>query len=139
MRIEDRIEITEMIDRFFLALDDGTVGEDWVRSQYTEDVRSEAPVYTAVGHDEVLANTREAIGRFERTQHVGSNYVIDFDGDDKARVRGNAIMTHIHKDRPEAFTVGGVFDNDLVRTPEGWRVSKTAMRVIWTSGEPPRF
>lgn len=67
MRIEDRIEITEMIDRFFLALDDGTVGEDWVRSQYTEDVRSEAPVYTAVGHEAVLANTREAIGRFERT------------------------------------------------------------------------
>lgn len=52
-------------------------------------------------------------------------------------MRGNAIMTHVHKDRPEAFTVGGVFDNDLVRTPEGWRVSKTAMRVIWTSGEPP--
>ncbi|WP_282576871.1 hypothetical protein [Streptomyces lichenis] len=28
---------------------------------------------------------------------------------------------------------------ELVRTAEGWRISGSALRVVWTQGTPPRL
>jgi hypothetical protein len=58
----------------------------------------------------------------------------------------NALMTHVHHDATlqqrgadadPLFTVGGRFEAELRRTPNGWRFSRVAVRPIWTKGQPP--
>ncbi|MGW1024584.1 hypothetical protein ACWD4J_12885 [Streptomyces sp. NPDC002577] len=55
-------------------------------------------------------------------------------------------MIHVHHDATlrengtitdALFTVGGRFEADLRRTPDGWRFSRVAVRPIWTEGQPP--
>jgi hypothetical protein len=55
-------------------------------------------------------------------------------------------MTHVHHDAtvralgPDAdplFTVGGFYEADVLRTPDGWRAGRVAIRPVWTKGQPP--
>src|SRR5439155_10259174 len=116
--LADRAEITDLMDRYLLSLAERTFDESWARSMFTEDVRSETPVGNQEGREQVMAGTRVAIERFERTQHVGANYVIDLDGD-RATVRANAIMTDLNpagRAPGTRFVVGGTVDSQLART-----------------------
>jgi SnoaL-like protein len=142
----DRAEITDLIDRYLLSLDDRDFDEARARSVFTDDCEVEYPVGGRQGIAEIVDITRQGVEQFDRTQHVGSNYVIDLHGDDRATLRCNAIMTHVHRvpaGRPPGagpdplFTVGGRIKGDLVRTIDGWRFQHVAIHVIWTAGEPP--
>jgi hypothetical protein len=144
--LADRAEITDLIDRYLLSLDDRDVDEAWARSVFTDDCQVEYPVGNRQGIADIVEITRQGVEQFDRTQHVGSNYVIDLHGDDRATVRCNTIMTHVHRvpaGRPPSagpaplLTVGGRVEGDLVRTTDGWRFHHVAIRVIWATGEPP--
>ncbi|MGP3924123.1 nuclear transport factor 2 family protein [Streptomyces sp. 8N616] len=143
--LADRAEITDLADRYLLSLDAREFDEPWARSMFTDDIRAETPVGGHEGIDGMVKGVREALERFERTQHVGSNHVIRLDGD-RATVGLNAIMTHVHLDSTQAlrgrepgelFVVGGRIDGEAVRTADGWRFRRMAIRVTWTTGEPP--
>ncbi|MGP4112177.1 nuclear transport factor 2 family protein [Streptomyces sp. 4N509B] len=140
--LRDRMEIVDLMDRYLRSLDeDETYDEDWARAYVTEDVRSEVPVGEAVGWREVARQTEAALAQFERTHHVGANHVVDLDGD-RAAVRCNAVMTHLHpaalRERlGERFTVGGVVEGEVVRTAAGWRLARVAIRPVWFDGQPP--
>jgi len=138
----DRAEITALFDRFFVTLDthdEATHDDDWYRTLFTEDVRLRFPIG---GHDGVTGcadlETR-AKGNWERTHHVGANYVMDIDGD-HATLRAQVLATHVHfpsgnGPRPH-FAMGGSYDAEAVRTGDGWRFRLVALHVVWTSGEP---
>jgi hypothetical protein len=32
--------------------------------------------------------------------------------------------------------VGGWYDNELVRTPDGWRFTRVELSFVWTAGAP---
>ncbi|MEV0319834.1 nuclear transport factor 2 family protein [Streptomyces sp. NPDC050658] len=142
----DHLDIALLVSRFFRALDERKFDEGWGRAYFTDDVRTDTPVGTSEGAD-VVAHTEVAIGRFAGTQHISSDLLVDTeDGTDHATASWNALMTHVHHDstlraRGETahplFTVGGRFDTELRRTPDGWRISRMAVDVIWTTGEPP--
>jgi hypothetical protein len=69
--------------------------------------------------------------------HLGSNTVIELDGD-RATARGAQLSTHVLADGSgEVFVSAGHTESELVRTPAGWRISATALRVAWTQGTPP--
>ncbi|MBY8884993.1 nuclear transport factor 2 family protein [Streptomyces sp. PTM05] len=138
-RLLDRAEIVELIDRWFLCLDLRDVGEERARFFFTGDARSETPLGDHDGLADLVEGTRVALGRFDRTQHVGANHVVDIDGD-HAAVRWNAVMTHVHpasRGAAQPFVVGGYWEGDAVRTPEGWRFRRIAVHPVWTTGEPP--
>ncbi len=75
---------------------------------------------------------------FDRTVHLGTNAVLEIDGD-RATARGTQLSTHVLADGSEGvFLSAGHADSELVRTPEGWRIAASSLRIAWTQGTPPR-
>lgn len=149
----DHAEISMLVDHLFKALDERKFTNGWARGFLTDDVRMETPLGTFQGTEAVHA-TEEALGRYDRTQHIASGIVTDVDVDadadadaEPATASWNALMTHVHHDSTltelggsadPLFTVGGRFEAGLRRTPDGWRFNRVAVRPIWTKGQPPR-
>jgi hypothetical protein len=137
--LTDRAEITDLLDRYLRSLDEGELNEQWARSFHTEDVTAEMPVGTVSGRDALLVTVRRAMALFDRTVHLGTNPVIELDGD-RATARGAQLSTHVLADgSEEVFVSAGRTDTHLRRTPDGWRISATSLRVVWTQGTPPRL
>ncbi|MEU7023387.1 nuclear transport factor 2 family protein [Streptomyces sp. NPDC046203] len=141
--LTDRAEITDLMNRYVRSLDDGVFDEEWARAFHTEDVTAEMPIGTVRGRDALTARVRRGMALFDRTVHLGTDYVIEVDGD-RATVRGAQLSTHVLADGSESgsgnvFISAGHAENTLVRTVDGWRISASALRVVWTQGTPPRL
>lgn len=137
--LTDRAEITDLLDRYLRSLDYGMFDEEWARAFHTEDVTAEMPVGTVHGRDALLARIRRAMALFDRTVHVGTNTVIEIDGA-RATARGAQLSTHVLADGSgSVFISAGHADTELVRTDDGWRISASSLRVVWTQGSPPRL
>ncbi|MFB7213532.1 nuclear transport factor 2 family protein [Streptomyces sp. NPDC056255] len=137
--LTDRAEITDLMDRYLRSLDEGVFDEEWARAFHTEDVTAEMPIGTVHGRDALLAHIRRGMALFDRTVHLGTNAVIEVDGD-RATARGAQLSTHVLADGSGGlFISAGHADNELVRTADGWRISASALRVVWTQGSPPRL
>ncbi|MER6356136.1 nuclear transport factor 2 family protein [Streptomyces sp. NPDC001634] len=142
----DHAEISTLVHRFFLALDERRFTAGWADGFVTRDTRMETPLGTSHGADAVRA-TEEALGRYARTQHIATGIVTDADaGAERAKASWNALMTHVHHDATlnqrddvadPLFTVGGRFEAELRRGADGWRFSRVTVRPIWTKGQPP--
>ncbi|RVU18925.1 nuclear transport factor 2 family protein [Streptomyces antnestii] len=146
--LTDRAEISDLLDRYLRSLDDGVFDEEWARAFHTEDVTAEMPIGTVHGRDALLAHIRRGMALFDRTVHLGTNAVITIDGD-QATARGAQLSTHVLADGSDGsdssdgsdgvFVSAGHVDTRLVRTADGWRISASALRVVWTQGSPPRL
>ncbi len=131
----DRAELHELFNRYLRTPDEDRFDRPWLESLFTEDITVD---YTFVRHEGLEGMAAFAGGffaRFARVQHVGTNCLVDVDGD-SARVRANVIASHIpDADEPRArFTIGGTYDIDAVRTPHGWRYQTLKEHIVWTSG-----
>ncbi|MFD8251795.1 nuclear transport factor 2 family protein [Streptomyces werraensis] len=137
--LTDRAAVTDLISRYLRSLDEGVLDDEWARAFHTEDVVAEMPIGTVRGRDAVLDRVRRGMALFDRTVHLGTNDVVEIDGD-RATVRGAQLSTHVLADgSQEVFVSAGRTETELVRTDEGWRISATALRVVWTRGTPPRL
>ncbi|MFH0172645.1 nuclear transport factor 2 family protein [Streptomyces cacaoi] len=144
----DHTEISMLISRFFRALDERKFDGDWARAYLTDDVRTVTPIGAADGV-EAMAHAKEAVERYARTQHIASDVLVDVEAaSGRATASWNALMTHVHHDatlqqRGEGanplFTVGGYWEAELRREQEGWRISRTSVRAVWTTGQPPEL
>jgi hypothetical protein len=152
--LADRVEITELFDRYHATLDEGQdparFDEAWARSVFTDDVRLTFPVGSRSGIDGTVAVHRHGMGSYVRTQHVVSNLVLDFDPDGdggRAGLRANLLAAHVYLDGNGAgsdsgsaeslFVVGDYYEGEVRRTDAGWRISRLALHVVWNMGRPP--
>jgi hypothetical protein len=73
---------------------------------------------------------------FDATMHTTTNHKVNVRGDE-----ANCI-SYVHgrfiRDVPggNLFESGGWYDDVLVRTPEGWRISSRTCRMVWAAGNP---
>ncbi|MFG3103551.1 nuclear transport factor 2 family protein [Streptomyces sp. NPDC048182] len=137
--LTDRAEIADLLDRYLRSLDDGVIDDAWGRAFHTEDVTARMPVGTVQGREAVVDRVRRGMALFDRTVHLGTNAVIEVDGD-RATARGAQLSTHVLADgTPGVFVSAGHTDTELTRTADGWRISATTLTVVWTRGTPPRL
>ncbi|GEC09459.1 hypothetical protein SSP24_71140 [Streptomyces spinoverrucosus] len=137
--LTDRADISDLMSRYLHSLDEGVFDEDWARAFHTEDVTAEWPIGSVHGREALLEHVRGGMALFDRTVHMCTDAVIEVDGD-QATVRGNQLSTHVLADGSGSlFISAGQVSTELVRTAEGWRISATSLRVVWTQGTPPRL
>lgn len=74
---------------------------------------------------------------FDSTQHTMSTHVIDVDGD-RARSFCNGGWRLIRKavDPNPLWDGSGWYDDALLRTPDGWRITRRVCRITWWTGNP---
>jgi ketosteroid isomerase-like protein len=88
------------------------------------------------GTDEIVARYRRGLSRYDATHHMVTNHEIAVDGD-SAR---HSCLVHAQHMRPDAagstiFTIGGRYEDQLVRTPQGWRFKHRELVTIWSEGD----
>ena len=141
----DRAEISDVVNSYATGLD----RRDWVlyRRIFTDQVELDfESVGIRPGVYEADAWVRDAarlFAGFSATQHTSTNHVHDVRGD-RATCISNMQAEHFVAREPgdglaegaDRWTIGGYYTNELVRTPESWKLAKVTLTVTWRSGNP---
>jgi hypothetical protein len=143
----DRNEITDLISRLGMSLDEGRFDE--MQSLLIEDVTARTPGGEKAGRDSVIALARKNYRPGWGSEAVITNVLIDQDGD-RAKVRANLVVYSAPDGTSEpdstshpplapkvTYTLGGVYNFEVVRTPEGWRFSRVETVPAWYWGTRP--
>jgi len=128
--------VAGLVDHYVNTLDDGCAfDEDWARALFTEDVRLEHEVATLRGIGEVAAAHHLVMARWDRTVHFSTNHQVRCDGD-RAHLTARLMAIHVHpgENPPDPLIAANVIDADAVRTSNGWRFERFAVRNIWKTG-----
>jgi hypothetical protein len=127
---DDHAEIRNLMAKYclYLDLDDH---EGWV-GLFTPDAVYQVYGREFVGQEGLRGMSEAAPGGF----HLGGPVVIEVDGD-RARTTRNLLFV----ERTTGENRRAVYDDDLVRTPDGWRIDHIRCRFHTTDGladRPPR-
>lgn len=131
----ERQHIIDLLYRYGSSLDD----RDWARlaTCFTPDAIAlyGAELGQQDGYAAIERACRSALEPLDSSQHLISNHEIEIDGD-TARARCYLHAQHTKKGTPggDNFTVGATYLDELVRTPQGWRIKKRELRVTWQDG-----
>lgn len=135
--LNDRVAISEVLHTYCRAIDTKEWGllEQVFAEELEADFRSFAGRDVVRGRAAWLAAIRRTVGGLTATQHLTGNHSIALEGD-RATLRADLQAVHIlQNSRGDCdYTVGGWYDIDLVRTADGWRISRYTLTVSWARG-----
>ncbi|MBV8930654.1 MAG: nuclear transport factor 2 family protein [Mycobacteriaceae bacterium] len=125
----DKEQIAEVLIRYATGID----SKDWplLRSCWTDDVDAD---YGEVGHftgadaiTDVMKQLHDAMGP---TYHRLGNFAIAVDGHHAtARSYVHAVLQAIPDDASSWVEALGHYDDELVRTPDGWRIARRTTNI----------
>jgi hypothetical protein len=135
----ERLEIQDLMYRYGMAVD--RRDEKLYRQVFTEDARID---YTDSGGidadlDTVVSWLMDALAPFAGLQHNMTNHFVDIDGD-TARACTYFVAHHSLPDGAGAeavLTLGGFYQDRLVRTGAGWRIAERVELGVWMEGTYP--
>lgn len=141
-RIEDRIEIIDLAISYAVSIDRG----DWAAfaSTMTDPVHidfSEAGLPAAdFQRDRFVGFASGALDGWTARQHLSPNHQVVFDDADPDRAVCHSYMyaQHYKKDAPggDFYLMRGSYDNTVVRTADGWKITGITQHISWLEGNP---
>jgi 3-phenylpropionate/cinnamic acid dioxygenase small subunit len=137
--LSDRIEINDLLTRYAKAID--TQDYELLDTCFLPDADVD---YVSSGgiagkYPEIRAWLEKALAIFSVTIHSLSNSEIELDGD---RAKGRTLVTNpmcIREgdDKQTIFTVYAHYEDELVRTADGWRIASRFERQALLDGSLP--
>lgn len=74
---------------------------------------------------------------FDSTQHSMMNHLVQVDGDSaNALTNGTWRLLRKAADGNPLWDGSGWYDDELVRTEQGWRIRHRTCRIVWWTGNP---
>lgn len=131
--INDRIEIIDMLHRYAGAIDAGEW--DVLDTVFTPD----APIdYSAMGgaslpFGEMKPWLESMISHVPGRMHLISNIQVAFSSDRKTATSTAYLMNAMVFSPDNTTLIGGVYNDSLVRTTDGWRVRERRLDMVWKS------
>lgn len=128
-QLADRQEIEDLLVTYAHAID--TKDWDLLRTVFTSDAALD---YSSTGGpsgtlEDLIAFLDPSLKAFALTQHLIANVRVSIDGD-----RASATAHLFNPMKPtegDMFFVGGRYEDDLVRTPGGWRIARRTFHAGW--------
>jgi hypothetical protein len=140
-QISDRIEIEDVLTRYCYAVDD----REWnvYRSLFTPAAVIDDRVTGGIqsGIEEHIQYLSGALSKVVLSQHALSTVRIDLSGD-SAQVRAHCscpMVVEFGEAKNYVFFQGLWYRNSIVRTHEGWKISRLVEEGYWTYNMPPNF
>jgi hypothetical protein len=146
-RVEDflkKAEITELINRYFGALDQRDFDATTMRLIFADDARIVRPNGAVmIGPQTICESHRQSFVRFRATQHMASGVVVMLHDHEQAEFRGNLVAMHLWAEglgdptvdpNDNYFLARGVVSGKAAMTPQGWRITQLSNAVIWRKG-----
>lgn len=129
----DRAEISDLLHRFARALDEKDF--ESYAATFAEEGELILPWGGHRGRQGLADYVQADLARFPRTHHISANHQISVDGD-RATSRSYLQAVHLVQggDPREHWDVGGWYDNQYRRTPDGWRFTRVAITDVWQAG-----
>ena len=132
----DRQAVEDVVTAYATCLD----ARDWqgLRACFTDDAVAD---YGTAGHfegaDTIVAGCREPLSGLDGSQHLLGTIRVRVDGD-RATATSYVHAQHVlANDQGESLAVmAGTYTQQLVRTPDGWRIEALSYDSSWRSGNP---
>jgi 3-phenylpropionate/cinnamic acid dioxygenase small subunit len=132
----DERDVVAVAVRYATALDN----RDWdlLRSCFTDDVHADYGLASGTdlrGPDAIVDYMRPGIDILTGTQHYITNPVVSISGD-RAESTCYVFAQHFLRgmEGGSKYLVGGIYDDSLVRCPDGWKIARRKVVGVWTSG-----
>jgi hypothetical protein len=135
----DRAAVSDTVARYFFALDryDADAVRDTIADTFTLDAGQFAAPPAPQPAEEFIAELVERNWGFAGTIHINPNHLVELDGD-SAKVTAYMWASHAVGDAPEdCFWGYGIYEIELVRTDDGWRLSALKIQPVRTEGGDP--
>lgn len=138
-RILDRIAISDVVYRYATAVDT----RDWplYKSCFADNVEIDFSTWNpeakgVLSSEQWAQMVKAGISGFNATQHISSNHVHTLDGDTATCVSYMQAEHFLETDNGmKECTLGGNYTNELVRTDDGWKISRCTLTVTWSRGD----
>jgi len=133
--LADRLELERIVSLLGRCLDERDF--DGLRQLFNADA-TVTTGETAHSHDALVEQARRRHTRDASIQHIITNLIIDFDGD-QAAGRANLLVSFAHTGPadPAPFLIGEVYRLTFQRTPHGWRINSLASTPTWSLAQQP--
>jgi hypothetical protein len=122
-RITDVVELQQLCARYMLLCSQ-SIDDRWL------EVFSPDVIYNAFGTDYTLDRFPALLAAAPRGQFIGNMPVVEFDGDDRASGRQHYIFID---QQTHAMRLGW-YNDEYVRTADGWRINRRATTFMRKSG-----
>jgi len=130
---EDRADIIDVTHNYCWALDRNQWHE--LDDVFLPEATGVLGSHQCANRDEIKQVCSNALGKLDDSQHIVATHQIELDGD-TATSRCYLHAQHI-RTVPEGgslYVVAGRYEDDLVRTADGWRIKHRILTVMWTEG-----
>lgn len=136
--------LEELLDR--QAIVDVTIDYGWIldhgdhqllRRVFTDDAHAVLAGFECHGVEPIIAKVDSALNPLSVSQHIITNHQVEVTGDTAtSRCYLHAQHTLRGTEGGENFIMAGRYQDELVRTEQGWRIAKRVLTIDWTEGNP---
>ncbi len=134
----DVTEIIQVANRYCFAID----AHDWDtlrRGVFTTDAVCDfgSHLGTREGVDGIIEVIAGALTPLDGSQHLVGSHLVEVDGDTatcRCYLHGQHVRHDVEGD--PHFIVALTYDDELVRTDDGWRIARRRLIPNWRSGNP---
>lgn len=133
--LADRTAIIDLTIAYCWALD--TRQWDALDDVFATDVTAELAAPLMHGVEAIKARVARALVPLDDSQHMVTNHQIVIDGD-RATCRCYLHAQHVRNgvEGGDNFVIGGRYEDTMVRTASGWRISHRRLVSMWREGNP---
>jgi len=126
--MDDRAAVIDTVNRYATALD----SRDWdlLDEVFTPDAVGDFGAGPLTGRDALRDLVRRTVGRGGPSQHLLANHRVDL-GSDTARCvcQVRAFSAGTGPSVGKSYELLGEYRDQLVRTPDGWRIARREMTI----------
>ena len=133
--MQDRQEIIDLTISYAWLLDHGP--RERLDTVFAEDAVCDYMSVIVEGLPAIIEKVRNALGPLDASQHIVSNQQVTIDGDTATcRCYLHAQHTLRGTEGGDNFVIAGRYDDELIRTDDGWRITFRKLSRDWVEGNP---
>lgn len=133
----ERLAVSDVLHRYATAIDmkDFDLLHQVFDTEVETDFTSFGGKVVRCSRAEWVDTIRKTVGGLDATQHLTGNHVHKIDGDTANLIAYLQAFHRFSDSRGEPdYFIGGYYNCDLVKKPEGWRISRYALITTWQRG-----
>ncbi|WP_439660238.1 nuclear transport factor 2 family protein [Lentzea sp. HUAS TT2] len=137
--LNDRAELIELISRY-ADIADLKEFDTLPRKVFTDELTMDFESVTGMPEmtiplDTYIEALRASFAPFKATHHAITGHVVDIDGD-TAKIHAHVRAEHWLPGGGSPWLVVGFYDDEAVRTPDGWRLNRVKLTAIHQENQP---
>ena len=133
--IQDRTDVVDVTIAYCWALDT----HDWagLEDVFLPGATAELSSPLLEGVEAIKTRVATALTHLDDSQHLVANHQVVIDGD-TATSRCYLQAQHVRRgvEGGDNLLIGGRYEDQLVRTPAGWRIKHRRLVIMWREGNP---